>query len=188
MEKIDIINAEEREVYIYGTELMLSSIVGILALIFVSVCTGKYFQWLPFLMGFVPLRLLGGGYHAKNHQCCIMTFTSAYLICTILTETIKTVKVMILIFCLLVFFIIYLLSPVEAKNKVLNTAVRTTNRRKSIVLALVNTIIATLYISNIIRDNIWITTYLTGFISAGMFMLIAALSRKEDKNENLHKQ
>lgn len=88
---------------------------------------------------------------------------------------------MIVMFSFLVFFTIFLFSPVEAKNKTLNISVRTTNRRKSIVLALINAIITTLYLSNIIGDNIWITTYLTGFISAGMFMLIAALSRKEDK-------
>lgn len=181
MEHINIINKDEREVYIYGTELMLSSIVGILALIFASICTGKYFQWLPFLIGFVPLRLLGGGYHAKNHRGCIITFTSVYLVCTILTETVKIEKPMIVMFSFLVFFTIFLFSPVEAKNKTLNISVRTTNRRKSIVLALINAIITTLYVSNIIGDNIWITTYLTGFISAGMFMLIAALSRKEDK-------
>ncbi len=181
MEHIDIINKDEREVYIYGTELMLSSIVGILALIFASVCTGKYFQWLPFLVGFVPLRLLGGGYHAKNHKSCIITFTSAYLVCTILTETVKREKPMIVLLSILVFFTIFLFSPVEAKNKTLSISVRTTNRRKSIVLAVINAIITTLYVSNIIRDSIWITTYLTGFISAGMFMLIAALSRKEDK-------
>lgn len=181
MEQINIINKDEREVYIYGTELILSSIVGILALIFVSICTGKYFQWLPFLIGFVPLRLLGGGYHAKNHRGCIITFTSVYFVCTILTETVKREKPMIVMFSLLVFFTIFLFSPIEAKNKTLSISVRTTNRRKSIVLALINAIITTLYVSNIIRDSIWITTYLTGFISAGIFMLIAALSRKEDK-------
>lgn len=162
--------------------------MGILALIFVSVCTGKYFQWFPFLMGFVPLRLLGGGYHAKNHRCCIMAFTSVYLLCTILIESIKKVKVMIAIFGVLVFFTIYFFSPVESKNKMLSVSVRTTNRRKSIVLACINTIFTIFYVSNILKDSIWITTYLTGYISAGIFMLIAALTRKRIKNENNHKK
>lgn len=181
MEHINIINKDEREVYIYGTELMLSSIVGIFALIFASICAGKYFQWLPFLIGFVPLRLLGGGYHAKTHRGCIIAFTSVYLVCTILTESVKSEKPLFVMFSILVLFTIFLFSPVEAKNKTLSISIRTTNRRKSIVLGLINAIITTLYVSNIIRDSIWITTYLTGFISAGIFMLIAALSRKEDK-------
>lgn len=185
MEHINVINKEEREVYIYGTELMLSSIVGILALIIVSVCIGQCFQWLPFLMGFVPLRLLGGGYHAKNHRCCILTFTAIYVVCTILTKTIQTAKVIIAIFSIPVFFTICFFSPVEPENKVLSIAVRATNRRKSILLAVFNAIIAFLYISNIIVDHIWITTYLTGFISAGILILIVVLTRNEDQNENL---
>lgn len=180
MEHINIINKDEREVYIYGTELTLSSIVGILALIFVSICTGNYFQWLPFLMGFVPLRLLGGGYHAKNHRSCIITFTSVFLVCTVLTETIKKEKPILVMLSFLVFFIIILFSPVEPKNKTLSISTRTTNRRKSIILALINAIITILYVNNNIKNSIWITTYLTGFISAGIFMFIAALSRKED--------
>lgn len=185
MEHINVINKEEREVYIYGTELMLSSIVGILALIIVSVCIGQCFQWLPFLVGFVPLRLLGGGYHAKNHRCCILTFTVIYVVCTILTKTIQTAKVIIAIFSIPVFFTICFFSPVEPENKVLSIAVRATNRRKSILLAVFNAIIAFLYLSNIIGDHIWITTYLTGFISAGILILIVVLTRNEDQNENL---
>lgn len=183
MEQYNIVDSEEREVYIYGTELLLSTITGVLVLIIVSACTGMYFHWFPYLSGFIPLRLLGGGYHAKSHKDCILTFTSTYLICIVLIKYYQSVKSSVVFFSFTCFLIIMLFSPVEAHNKELSKSRRTTNRTKSLVLGLLNTLITVFYASNTIKNKIWVTTYLSGYISAGLFMLTAVLTKRIEERK-----
>lgn len=75
----DIIQDTQKNIYAYGPDLLISSIAGALALIVASVLLNEPLSWIPYLAGFVPLRLAGGGYHAKSHWTCIFTFTSVYI-------------------------------------------------------------------------------------------------------------
>lgn len=183
MEQYDIVDYEEREVYVYGIELLLSTITGVLLLIIVSACTGMHFQWFPYLAGFIPLRLLGGGYHAKSHKDCILTFTSTYLICIVLIKCCQVDKSSIVFLSLICFLIIIFFSPVEAHNKELSKSRRTTNRTKSLVLGLLNTLITVFYASNTMKNNIGVTTFLSGYISAGLFMLTAVLTKRIEERK-----
>jgi len=65
-----IINEEDKEVYEYSLELLLSAVLNFSAVIILAVCTGKIMEASLFVLGFVPLRTLAGGYHAKNHFRC----------------------------------------------------------------------------------------------------------------------
>lgn len=181
MVQYDIVDPEEREVYIYGIELMLSTATGIILLIIVSGLAEVPSQWFPYLAGFIPLRLLGGGYHAKSHKSCILTFTLTYIICLALIDHFRPIKLSVILLSSISFFVVVLFSPVEAKNKALNKSLRTTNRRKSIFLGLFNTGITILYAASIIKNSIWITAYLTGYISSGLFMLAAVLQNEVEE-------
>lgn len=67
MAEYNVIEKKVIRVYAYGLELLFSSLAGIVVLIAVSVIWGKPFLWIPYLIGFVPLRLTGGGYHFRLH-------------------------------------------------------------------------------------------------------------------------
>ena len=70
-----IIEAKTIHIYTYGLELLFSSLAGVVALIIISTANGKAFLWIPYLAGFIPLRLSGGGYHASTHFRCIFIFS-----------------------------------------------------------------------------------------------------------------
>ena len=78
MENQGVIASKTIPIYAYGLELLYSSLAGVVALIIISAILGKPFLWIPYLAGFVPLRLSGGGYHAKTHFHCIFTFSLLY--------------------------------------------------------------------------------------------------------------
>lgn len=67
----NVVDAAKAPIYAYGIELLLSSLAGILALAAISLFLRVPFLWIPYLGGFIPIRLLGGGYHAKTHRSCI---------------------------------------------------------------------------------------------------------------------
>lgn len=73
-----VIDPQKIHIFAYGLELLYSSLAGVLALIIISAVGKKPFLWVPYLAGFVPLRLSGGGYHAKTHFHCVFEFSLLY--------------------------------------------------------------------------------------------------------------
>lgn len=75
-----IIPSESSEAYVYGVQLLLSTLVNIFCIAVVSVLAALPLAWIPFLVGFVPLRVSAGGFHAKTPLRCFITFCGTYLI------------------------------------------------------------------------------------------------------------
>ena len=90
MENQGVIASKTIPIYAYGLELLYSSLAGVVALIIISAILGKPFLWIPYLAGFVPLRLSGGGYHAKTHFHCIFTFSLLYSLVLVIEISIES--------------------------------------------------------------------------------------------------
>lgn len=60
----------DREVYIYGIELIISTLAGLISIIGISKLYSDTILGVVFIIFFVPLRLFTGGYHAKTYGKC----------------------------------------------------------------------------------------------------------------------
>lgn len=173
-----VIESKAIHIYAYGLELLYSSLAGVVALIIISAACGKPFLWIPYLVGFVPLRLSGGGYHAKTHFRCIFTFSLLYSLVLLIAELYAIPAIISLITCLVNLAIILLFSPVAAPNKPLKESQYRTNRRSSIFLGLINLlgyfVLAILF--NV--HNQWVNMYVVGNSIAGLSMLLAVINKR----------
>ncbi len=134
-----IIEEEDIAVYAYGFELMLSTAINIVLVIVVSILFSRPLSWLFFLLPFIPLRLTAGGYHAKTHLGCCVTFTVGYaalLAAGVLTAPYVT-PVYLIAVSAVSFMLSLLLSPVPSSNKPLEPEEKRLNRRRSIVISAV---------------------------------------------------
>lgn len=122
-------------IYIYGFELLISTIITLLLMILISAALGLPFTWLFFLLGFIPARIFSGGYHAKTHLICYVVFSVFFaLSCVIsLLFSFNTNFAVVTSFVLL--GILLLFSPVEAENKPLKENSRKKNRMISLAIA-----------------------------------------------------
>ncbi|MCL2222977.1 MAG: accessory gene regulator B family protein [Oscillospiraceae bacterium] len=147
-----IISNEDSEVYEYGLELLLSTLINLLFIIIASIISGTTVLSALFLVGFIPLRTLAGGYHAKNHMRCFAILAVVYfaflaiLVYLPLVYRLPVIIVGTLISALLVF----LLSPSEDKNKPLSDERVIILRRKSrvavtVYAVLIGTLTASVY-------------------------------------------
>ena len=75
-----IIADDERDVYSYGFELVLSALTSIVLLLTVAAVLGIVINASAFLLSFILLRAFGGGYHAKTHRGCIVAFFVVFII------------------------------------------------------------------------------------------------------------
>lgn len=80
------IEKEYLEVYVYGIELCLSSIISILILIFISVILNRVIEGFLFYIIFCVTRLFCGGYHAKSYAGCKTVFLVALVVVLIFNE------------------------------------------------------------------------------------------------------
>lgn len=69
-----VIEKEEIEIYQYGFEIILSSLIGFILSIAVGCCLEMFFYALLYYGIFVILRLFTGGFHANTYLSCNLVF------------------------------------------------------------------------------------------------------------------
>lgn len=171
-----VIEHPKIHIYAYGLELLYSSLAGVVALIIISAVCGKPFLWIPYLAGFVPLRLSGGGYHANTHFSCFFTFSLLYSLVLLIIRVNAIPVIAWPIACSANLIVILLFSPVAAPNKPLRECQRRTNRQNSVILGIGNLLgcVVLIYLFNV--QNQWVNMYIVGSSMAGLSMLLAVVN------------
>lgn len=75
----EIIKTEEKEIYIYGVQLIISSIINFLICIITSLLFGELLNGLIFFVAFSSLRKFTGGFHSRCLLICNIVFTMIVL-------------------------------------------------------------------------------------------------------------
>jgi accessory gene regulator B len=67
-----IIEQADEDIYEYGLELLISTILNMAVILGSAAIIGKLPQSLALLIVIIPLQSFGGGYHAKTHLRCFL--------------------------------------------------------------------------------------------------------------------
>lgn len=131
-----IISKEDKELYKYGFNIGLTVLINLLSSVIVGAFFGMIFESIIFLIGYIPLRSYGGGYHARTPLRCY--FISIFIMILILVffsyVSLASLYVMLLLIGMTVCII---LVPVEDENKPLDAdEIRIYRKRSYIVLAI----------------------------------------------------
>lgn len=81
-----IIPEEDTDIYRYGIEIGLSTIVNILCLLITTLLFFNIFDLIVFASFFVILRQFTGGYHADTYVKCNLVTVSCYSLSTLLAN------------------------------------------------------------------------------------------------------
>jgi len=79
------IQEQEVPVYLYGFELFWSTTLCIACILFTGIFLGAFETALTFILFFVPVRIPGGGYHAKSYRNCFLLTNALALLCHVFT-------------------------------------------------------------------------------------------------------
>lgn len=133
----NILPQEEKEVYEYGFELLISSLIGFIIVFVSGLIFGLLSESMLFYIIFVSVRPFCGGYHADTHMKCKMTFIVVYALVMLFSQVFANNYRMIYhVLLLAVYWLsIILYAPVEHKNKPLDSEEKARNRKLSIILA-----------------------------------------------------
>ena len=166
----NIFSEEQREIYQYGFELWVSSVIGILIVLAIGAVSGRFWESVIFYIVFCFTRLFSGGFHAPTYLLCKITFTSVlisvlaldWLLCGI-------VGYYWYVLYLYSFIIICRFAPVENSNKKLTEY----EKVRSKVICIVEMMICPLVmlLLNSINSELYHIAALTLFSVANLMLL-----------------
>lgn len=162
----------------------MSSVIGIMVLMMISITRGTAFAWLSYLLGFIPVRITGGGYHAKTHFTCILSFSLLFLIFLLSSSFIDIQSITYIFLSLTTLIISLAVAPVEAINKPLSNERRSKNRKRCLRYATINQVIALVIWAVRIPCGAYISLYFFGEFAAGISMIVSFKTAIPDSTGN----
>ena len=110
------------DIYIYGFELLVSSVIETISLLLIGLLTGKFVETVIFIISFSSIRVFSGGYHANSYLKCFIVTIAYYLLVLFSADIMlafpnRTIILIAIITLLLSFILFILMSPVKSKWK-----------------------------------------------------------------------
>lgn len=136
------------EVYLYGFEILVASILNSVAILLIGLLFDRFLHSIVFLSCYCPLRQFAGGYHADTYKRCFFIFVVIFLLTIFLSNVLgyTELKSLIILFSILNWGSICLLSPVEHVNNPLTDNERIKYKKNARLIATI--ILIYIYISN----------------------------------------
>lgn len=130
------IDNEDSEVCSYGLEVLISSLINTVIVLFIGCILGKFMQTAVFIACYCSIRQFSGGYHASSHGKCIFTFLCMYIATVVIVGNIYSIylKPVILLIGILNWISIFILVPVEHVNNLLTDLEKIKNKKNARVI------------------------------------------------------
>jgi len=128
--KNKIVDIQQRDVYVYGLEVILLNGSLLLMFFITSLLCGTMINFWAYLMFFLPLRIFSGGYHAQSSESCFVLSTLMYGLSIAITIFFPLLyqKQKWIIAGIISIIVILALSPMVNENNPLTQSQRKRNR------------------------------------------------------------
>lgn len=162
----NIIDIEDREIYIYGLELLISTLFTSISILILGFLIGNLIFAVTFLLVHFFLKSYTGGYHAKHYYECyiysIFTYIVLVIINCIISDIYKPfIGLLLLIISMLV---IFKFAPIENKNNPKTEEEMVRNKKISRIRISILSVIGVLgYIVKADLIDIWFMLAITVF-------------------------
>ena len=136
-----IIKAEDIEIYIYGINQILVSILNIASALILGAIFGVFYEIAVFMAAYIPIRTFAGGYHAKTPLRCYVFSMIMLVVVSIGLRYFCVADGVYYVILGISIFVILILSPIEDKNKPLNEIEHRIYKKKTTIIVVVELVI-----------------------------------------------
>lgn len=166
----NVIEAEDIEIYIYGINQIFVSILNVSSALIIGLIFGVFWEIAVFMAVYIPLRSYAGGYHARTPLRCYIFSVIMLIIVSAGMKYLCVAKWVYYAIFALAIIVIFMLSPVEDKNKPLDEIEYKVYKKRTILIAIAE-ILLSILLKIIGMDNLFdAVVYSFAVLS---FMLIA---------------
>ncbi len=134
----NVIEEQDKEIYVYGFDLMVSGLLNILLVLLAGLVSGKLWQAVIFIFIMVSVRMFIGGYHADTHLMCNVAFVLTFVLSVIALGISGRFQAAGAVWLLnsIGLLCVVMLAPLENRNKPLSLTQKKQNRRIGITIYL----------------------------------------------------
>lgn len=187
--KKNVIAESKKNVYSYGFEIILSTIVYEAIFLVLALITKTFFPSLLFWIGFFFIRKCCGGYHAHTYFACHIMFAAnhlafIFLLKMFLKSTDPRIAAVIVFVCA---GIILLIAPVAHPNKPFIKNEYNNFKKKSRIYACVLIAISIIGLLPFMTYHAAYWGYTIGTLSATISLLSAKIIYKPERNSTHEK-
>lgn len=174
----NIIENEDKEVYEYGLQLLLSSILNSMIALLIAVISQTVIPCLIYLTVFIVMRKSAGGFHAKTHFgcCCILIAVISGFILFIKFVPVYIYFVISGISIFISMITILFFAPLEHENKPLKENDKIKLRKVSIVYMVI--IFILIIIFEIFNLKVYMISTALGIFTSSVSILAAKIQKK----------
>ena len=171
-----IIEIDKRNIYEYGLNLMISGVVSALLVIIIGIITKEVLYALIYNAIMISLRMYTGGYHASTHAKCNLYFCGLFVFSIVILNCFnyKWFRVCIWILTFVSEIIIAQFSPIENKNKKIDSTDKVRYLQISKILSTIILIVAMIFYF----VNLKIHIYICEIIVIIAILMLAELIKK----------
>lgn len=137
----NFINEKQYDICRFGIQQGLTILLNTITIIFIGVTLNQFLQAILFMLFYVPLRSYAGGYHAKTALRCY--FYSIIIMIAVLLAMKYLILSNFICIIMLMFSsgVIFIFSPVEDKNKPLDSVERIVYRKRTLIITVLEILI-----------------------------------------------
>ena len=180
----NIIDEEEADIYQYGFESILSTILGFIITLLMGVVFMMGLMSVIYYLIFVTVRQMTGGYHADSYLKCNITFSLVTFFVLGMTKLLCASQMYSLMVHLLLLIIsaicIWRFSPVENPNKTLTPEQKSRNHKAAMIILLALCILSSALYA--LKNEYAVLIALTLF-SISILIIIAIMKGGQEEHE-----
>ncbi len=153
----NVIKEEDAEIYIYGINQILVSVLNVSSALIIGLIFGVFFEIAVFMAAYIPLRSFAGGYHAKTPLRC---YVFSVIMLIVVSTGMKYLYMADLVYYVILAaatLVVFVLAPVEDRNKPLDEIEHKVFKRRTILIASVELTLA-LLLKLLMLDDLFIAT------------------------------
>jgi len=171
----DIVKEEDAEIYIYGINQILVSVLNVSSALIIGLIFGVFPEITVFMAAYIPLRSFAGGYHAKTPLSCYVFSVIMLIVVSIGLKYLHIADWVYYAVLVAATLVVLVLSPVEDSNKPLDEIEHKVYKRRTILIATVELTLAML-LKLLMLDDLFIATAYSFVVLS--LMLIAGKVKK----------
>jgi len=183
----EIIADKDYEVYIYSFEILLSTLLNFVAMCVIAITTKTVSETLVYLLAFIPLRQLVGGYHARNHIRCFLLLIMSYMGFLLIINflSVNYGSYVIIVSILISNILVFLLAPIADANKPLTNEEIKGFKVKSRIAIIIYSI-STILITILSLISVWGLAFALGILSVSLSLIAGKIKNVMEDRSLLH--
>lgn len=177
-----LIPAEEKHIYTYCFEVVISSILAWGSVICIALFTDTVIRTVFYLAGFFLFRSFAGGYHAETHLGCYILSILAYSLFLIVAAIFPAIHYLIatIVFHILAFVLLWMFSPVDHKNNPFSDELKRHLRKRVKFLLIIFSMMIVLLL---LYNHTYLAFYLSyGCLQAATSVAVAYILKRKEEN------